>query len=84
MPEAKGAIIGFGDVHTRAHIYRAIIEGINYALREGLENLEKKSKVKVKRIAVSGGVSQSNAICQITADMFDRPVSAGRPMKPRD
>ena len=23
-PEAKGAIIGFGDVHTRAHVYRAI------------------------------------------------------------
>lgn len=32
MPEAKGSIIGFGDVHTRAHIYRAIIEGINFAL----------------------------------------------------
>ena len=26
--EAKGAIIGFGDVHTRAHLYRAILEGI--------------------------------------------------------
>ena len=36
-PEAKGAIIGFGDVHTRAHLYRAIIEGLAYALREGGE-----------------------------------------------
>jgi len=78
MPEAKGAIIGFGDVHTRAHIYRAIIEGINYALLEGLENLEKKSKVKVRKIAVSGGGSQSNAICQITADMFNRTVVRGQ------
>lgn len=34
-PEAKGAIIGFGDVHTRAHVYRAILEGLAYALREG-------------------------------------------------
>ena len=33
----KGAIIGFGDVHTRAHIYRAILEGLAYALREGAE-----------------------------------------------
>ena len=24
-PEAKGAVIGFGDVHTRAHLYRAMI-----------------------------------------------------------
>ena len=36
-PEAKGAIIGFGDIHTRAHVYRAMIEGITYALREGKE-----------------------------------------------
>ena len=27
--EAKGAMIGFGDVHTRAHIYRAILEGLS-------------------------------------------------------
>jgi sugar (pentulose or hexulose) kinase len=33
-PEAKGAIIGFGDVHNRAHLYRAILEGLAYALRE--------------------------------------------------
>jgi len=26
-PEAKGAVIGFGGVHTRAHLYRAILEG---------------------------------------------------------
>ena len=36
-PEARGAIIGFGDVHTRAHLYRAILEGLAYALREGAE-----------------------------------------------
>ena len=40
-PLAKGAIIGFSDVHTREHMYRAIIEGITYALREGLEGIEK-------------------------------------------
>lgn len=78
MPEAKGSVIGFGDVHTRAHIYRAIIEGINYALIEGLENIEKKSRIKVEKIAVSGGGSQSNAICQITADMFNRTVVRGQ------
>lgn len=77
MPEAKGAIIGFGDVHTRAHIYRAIVEGINYALLDGTERIEKKSKVKIKRLMVSGGGSQSDAICQITSDMFNRPVYKG-------
>lgn len=77
MPEAKGAIIGFGDVHTRAHIYRAIIEGINYGLREGVEMIEVKTRARVERLMVSGGGSQSDAICQITADMFGRPVYKG-------
>ena len=77
IPEAKGAIIGFGDVHTRAHIYRAIIEGINYALLDGIEKIEKKSGKRIKKLAVSGGGAQSDTICQITADMLDRTVYKG-------
>lgn len=73
-PKAKGAIIGFGDIHTRIHIYRAIIEGINYGLLDGINKIEKKSKVKVKYVMVSGGGSQSNTICQITSDMLNRKV----------
>ena len=42
-PEAKGAVIGWGDVHTRAHLYRAIIEGLAYALREGAERTTKRT-----------------------------------------
>ena len=74
-PLAKGAVIGFSDVHTKEHFYRAIIEGIAYALREGLESIEKSQKHKVKRIMISGGGSQSDAICQITSDVFGLPVS---------
>lgn len=73
-PEAKGAIVGFGDVHTRAHLYRAIIEGIAYALREGKERLEKRNGVAVTQLKVSGGGSQSDEIMQITADIFGLPT----------
>lgn len=73
-PEAKGAIIGFSDYHTRIHIYRAIIEGIGFALYDGMCSIEKKSGVTVRKVAISGGGSQSDAICQITADIFKRPV----------
>ncbi|MCL2322137.1 MAG: FGGY-family carbohydrate kinase [Oscillospiraceae bacterium] len=69
-PMAKGAIIGFGDIHTRHHIYRAIIEGINFALMDGLGLIEKKTNVKVTRIGVSGGGANSDEICQITSNMF--------------
>lgn len=73
-PEEKGAIIGFGEVHTRAHVYRAMIEGITYALREGKERLEKRSGETIQKLRVSGGGSQSDNVMQITADIFGMPV----------
>ena len=73
-PEAKGSIIGFGDVHTRSHIYRAILEGLAYALREGKEKIEKRSGVKIRKLRVSGGGSQSDAAMQLTADVFGLPA----------
>lgn len=74
-PEAKGAIIGFGDVHNRAHFYRAILEGLAYALREGKERIEKRSGGPITELRVSGGGSQSDAAMQLTADIFGLPTS---------
>lgn len=74
MPAARGAIIGFSDVHTRIHIYRAIIEGINFALMDGMRLLEKRAGHAFSEIRIGGGGSQSDRICQITADMFGIPV----------
>ena len=73
--EAKGAIIGFGDVHTRAHVYRAILEGLAYALREGKERIERRSGVPITALRVSGGGSQSDAAMQLTADIFGLPTA---------
>ena len=73
-PEAKGGIIGFGDVHTRAHIYRAILEGLAYGLKEGMQRLEKRNGVKIKTLRVAGGGSQSDAAMQLTADIFGLPA----------
>ena len=75
--EAKGAIIGFGDVHTRAHLYRAILEGLAYALREGGERAAARAKEPLRELRVSGGGAQSPAIVQLTADVFGLPT--GRP-----
>lgn len=74
-PEAKGAVIGFGDVHSRAHFYRAIIEGLAYSLREGAERTEKRSHIPITALRVAGGGSQSPGAMQITADIFGLPVS---------
>ncbi len=74
-PEAKGAIVGWGDVHTRGHLYRAILEGLAYALREGKERTERRSGVPITALRVAGGGSQSEAAMQITADVFGLPAS---------
>ncbi len=74
-PEAKGAIIGFGDVHTRAHLYRSILEGLAYALREGKERIERRSGVPIRSLRISGGGSQSDLAMQLTADVFGLPTS---------
>lgn len=72
--EAKGALIGFGDVHGREHVYRAIVEGLIYALRESGERIEKRAKVRLRRLRVSGGGAQSDGVVGIAADIFGLPV----------
>lgn len=74
MPTARGSIVGFSDRHTRIHLYRAIIEGVNYALLDGLRTLEKRGGFAVRELYAAGGGAQSDEICQITANMFGLPV----------
>lgn len=73
-PRARGAMIGFSDVHTKYHIYRAIIEGVNFGLMEGLYAMEKSSGQKIKALYAGGGGAKSDEILQITANMFGLPV----------
>lgn len=74
-PEARGAVVGFSDVHTRGHLYRAILEGLAYALREGTERTARRTGIPITSIRVAGGGSQSNTAMQITADIFGLPTS---------
>ncbi len=72
-PEARGSMLGFTDSHTQAHIYRAIIEGLAYGLREGKELLEKRGKQSINVCRVAGGGSQSDGVMQIMADVLNCP-----------
>ncbi len=74
-PAARGAVVGWTDVHTRAHLYRAILEGIAYALKDGVPLLERDFGTKISELKVSGGGAKSDLAMQITADIFGLPAS---------
>lgn len=73
-PTSRGAVVGFADYHTHIHLYRAIIEGIGFELFHSLRNMEKRSGLKIEQLYVGGGGAQSDAVCQIMADIFGLPV----------
>ena len=73
-PLSKGAMIGFSGEHTRAHVYRAIIEGIAYELRRLGELIARRSGRAITELRVGGGGSKSDEIMQITADVFGLPA----------
>ena len=75
---AKGAIIGFGDVHKKEHMYRAVVEGLAYGLKDGMKKIQKRGKMKFEKLTVSGGAAQSAEICQISADIFNLPILRGK------
>ena len=73
-PEGRGSIVGFKDFHTRAHVYRALVEGLAFALRSGKERIERRTKTPVSCIRLSGGGAQSDQVAQIVADVLNLPV----------
>ncbi len=77
-PEAKGALVGFGDVHGRAHMYRALLEGLVMQLRAGRELIERRTGRRLTRLVVAGGGSQSAGAMQIAADVFGLAAERAR------
>ena len=72
-PEARGAFIGLRAHHTRAHLTRALMEGVIFNLRDGLDLLRGLG-VDVQRVRAIGGGARSRAWRQQQADIFNLPV----------
>ncbi|MCC7129092.1 MAG: FGGY-family carbohydrate kinase [Anaerolineae bacterium] len=66
-PKAKGVIAGLTLAHTRAHLYRAILEGVAYGIRHNLETFES-INAKVARVVAVGGGTKSKTWLQIVSD----------------
>jgi len=72
-PRARGVFLGLTLSHKRAHMVRAIMEGVVYALRDSLE-IFKRLGAKVDRIIARGGGAKSTLWRQIQADIFNSEV----------
>lgn len=72
-PEARGAWVGFGLEHGRGHLLRAALEGVAFALREGLEALEG-AGTAVSELRLAGGGTAEEPWRQLLADVIGRPL----------
>jgi len=72
-PRARGGFVGLTLRHGRAHIARAVMEGVVFGMRQGLA-LMLDLGVTPERIIASGGATQHPLWLQLQADMFNRPL----------
>lgn len=72
-PYARAALVGLTASHTRAHIIRAILEGVAFSLRDTL-TIFKEMEVPVQVIRLGGGGARSALWRQTQADVYGRTV----------
>lgn len=72
-PDARGAFVGIGRHHGRAHMVRAVLEGVAFNLAVCIDAF-RASGTTIDRIDAVGGGAASDAWLQIMADVWGVPV----------
>ena len=72
-PLARGCWFGLTIRHTRAHLIRALLEGVSYALHD-LLNSVKALHIPIKRIHFAGGGAKDEFWAQMVSDVFGEPL----------
>lgn len=68
-PRARGATLGWSDTHTRAHLYRSILEGIAFEIKLIIGDYETANGVAIDSVRIGGGGAESPVWSQIIADV---------------
>ncbi len=71
---ASGSFVGLNLYHSRIHLYRAVLEGVSFALRHNIEAGTRGAHSLDPRLIVVGGASRSDLWMQIIADVTRLPV----------
>jgi len=74
QPYRKGIMIGFDGRHGSAHIYRSLLEGIALTMKNHTDAMCKELDLKLEKIIVSGGGSNSDLFMKIFADVYKLPA----------
>lgn len=72
-PQARAALVGLTASHTRAHVIRAIMEGVAFSLKDTF-TIFGEMNVPVNRIRLGGGGARSPLWQQIQADIYGHEV----------
>ena len=59
---------------TRAHLVRAALEGLAYALRANIEQAERVAGISADRISLGGGMTRTKSFVRIMSDVMGRPI----------
>ena len=71
---ARGTIVGVTRGTTKAHIARAVLEGIAYQVKDLLDAMEADAASQLDVLRVDGGASVSQFMMQFQADILRRPI----------
>ncbi len=74
-PNARGAFIGLTVAHDRRHLTRAVLEGVTYGLRDGLDLMVAAGMPPPSVVRASGGGLASPLWRQILADVLDVAIA---------
>jgi xylulokinase len=72
-PRARAALIGLTASHTRAHVIRAILEGVAFSLKDTFTIFDE-MKIPVTSIRLGGGGARSSLWRQIQADIYGHEI----------
>jgi FGGY-family pentulose kinase len=71
----RGAFVGLSLRHTRAHILRAVFEGICFGAATAINHTEKHSGISIDQLKIAGGGTANRFWMQMHADITGREVT---------
>jgi len=78
---ARGAFFGVTRGSNRAHLVRAVLEGVAHSGADLLEAVENDTGLQVPSLRVDGGMSANRVFVQALADAIVRPVEVSRELE---